>query len=221
MAKTRCYKDGCAGAHALDIVGERWALLVARELMLGPRRFTDLREALPGISPNVLSQRLEDLAAAGVLVQRKLPPPYAVSVYQLTEWGSELEPVIRQLGAWGARSPQLPREHPISVNSLILSFRTMFRPELSAGAQLRIQLRLADRTFVAVIEDHSIDVKPGASDSVDATLEALPEDFARIAFDGLELDRALDQGVLQLEGDAQRAEQFFACFELPQPAQLV
>lgn len=218
MAKARCYKDGCAGAHALDIVGERWALLVARELMLGPRRFTDLRSALPGISPNVLSQRLEDLAQAGVLVQKKLPPPYAVSVYELTEWGSELEPVIRQLGAWGARSPQLPRGNPISVNSVILSFRTMFRSELANGVNLTIGLELDGRSFTASVDDKEFEVRQAQAEDPDATLSAGPEEFAQLAFDGLTLSDALRDELVELSGDQRAAERFFACFALPEPA---
>src|ERR687890_332816 len=101
----RHYDDACAAAHALDLVGERWALLVMRELMMGPKRFSDLRESLPGISANVLTQRLDGLEAAGVLVRRKLPPPAAVQGYEMTEWGYESEPIFQTLGRWATRSP--------------------------------------------------------------------------------------------------------------------
>src|SRR5918998_1024633 len=94
----RSYHDACGAAHALDLVGERWALLVMRELMLGPKRFSDLRGGLPGISANVLTQRLEGLEAAGVLTRRKLPPPASVQVYELTPWGYESEPIFQALG---------------------------------------------------------------------------------------------------------------------------
>src|SRR5215217_4721087 len=105
MSGKRSYEDGCATAHALDLVGERWALLVVRELLLGPKRFTDLRAGLPGISPNVLTQRLHDLEQFAIVRRRKLPPPFGSWVYELTDWGRQLEPVIIQLGRWGARSP--------------------------------------------------------------------------------------------------------------------
>src|ERR671921_2798404 len=108
MTTPRSYNDACAAAHALDLVGERWALLVVRELVLGPKRFTDLRAGLPHVSPNVLAQRLRELEAAGVVRRRKLPPPAASRVYELTPWGEELEPVIIRLGRWGARSPLRP-----------------------------------------------------------------------------------------------------------------
>jgi DNA-binding HxlR family transcriptional regulator len=127
-SKRRTYDDGCAAAHALDLIGERWALLVVRELLLGPKRFTDLRAGLPHASPNVLAQRLRELEAVGVVRRRKLPPPAASKVYELTDWGLELEPVIVRLGRWGARSPSRPRDAGLSVDSLILSCRTMFDP---------------------------------------------------------------------------------------------
>src|SRR6187399_2266978 len=124
----RSFGQYCGVAHALDLIGERWALLVVRELILGPKRFTDLRGDLSGISPNVLTQRLDDLEHAGVLRRRKLPPPAATWVYELTEWGAQLEPVIMAIGRWGARSPLLATGS-MSPDALVLSFRTMFSGE--------------------------------------------------------------------------------------------
>src|SRR3954471_10523999 len=117
MATMRTYGDGCGIAHALDRIGERWALMIVRELVLGPKRFTDLRAGLPNASPNVLSQRLRELEQAGVVRRRKLPPPAASKVYELTEWGMELESVIVRLGRWGARSPSKPRDAALGVDS--------------------------------------------------------------------------------------------------------
>src|SRR3954449_5630116 len=105
MTTMRTYGDGCAIAQALDLIGERWALLVVRELLLGPKRHTDLRSGLPNASPNVLSQRLAELEAAGIVKRRKLPPPAGARVYELTGWGRELEPVVTGLGHWAARAP--------------------------------------------------------------------------------------------------------------------
>ena len=146
MAIKRSYEDGCAGAHALDLIGERWAILVVRELLLGPKRFTDLRTGLPTISPNVLSQRLSELEQVSVVRRRKLPPPASAWVYELTDWGRELEPVIIQLGRWGARSPALPRA-ALSVDSLILSFRAMFDPAKADGLQASYGIRLGENQF--------------------------------------------------------------------------
>ncbi|HYJ29191.1 MAG TPA: helix-turn-helix domain-containing protein, partial [Allosphingosinicella sp.] len=114
----RRYDDACGAAHALDLAGERWALLVMRELMLGPKRFTDLRADLPGISANVLTQRLEGLESAGVLARRRLPPPAPAQVYELTPWGYEAEPIFQVLGRWAARSPSHDPSLPLSAASL-------------------------------------------------------------------------------------------------------
>src|SRR3954452_14710840 len=96
--KKRSYGEACRFAHALDVVGERWALLVVRELLLGPKRFTDLRRGLPNASTSILTERLRELEQGGVVRRRKLPPPAGASVYELTDWGRELEPIVTQLG---------------------------------------------------------------------------------------------------------------------------
>lgn len=123
---TRTYGEGCPIALSLDIVGERWALLVVRELRLGPRRYRDLQEALPGITPAVLSKRLKELEEYGVLQRRELPPPAAARVYELTEWGAGLEPVFQALARWGVRSPVLPLTGEVSTDSVMLGLRTFF-----------------------------------------------------------------------------------------------
>jgi DNA-binding HxlR family transcriptional regulator len=123
---TRTYGEGCPIALSLDIVGERWALLVVRELRLGPRRYRDLQEALPGITPAVLSKRLRELEEYGVLHRRELPAPAAARVYDLTEWGAGLEPVFQALARWGVRSPVLPLTGEVSADSVMLGLRTFF-----------------------------------------------------------------------------------------------
>src|SRR5215212_5563042 len=128
MAGRRSYGDACRFAHALDLVGERWALLVIRELLLGPKRFTDLRGGLPKASTNILAERLRELEQGGVVRKRRLPPPAAASVYELTEWGRELEPVITSLGAWGARAPSPPSTTAIGPDSIVLALRSLFDP---------------------------------------------------------------------------------------------
>src|SRR5918998_5953703 len=147
----RRYDDACGTAHALDLVGERWALLVMRELMLGPKRFSDLRADLPGISANVLTQRLEGLEAAGLLTRRRLPPPASAQVYELTEWGLEAEPIVQSLGRWAARSPAHDPTLPLSGTSLMLSFRTMFDPARAQGLTARIGFRIGAETYLARI----------------------------------------------------------------------
>src|SRR3954453_10659042 len=136
----RRYDDACGTAHGLDLVGERWALLVIRELMMGPKRFSDLRRDLPGISANVLTQRLEGLEEAGVLTRRRLPPPASTHVYELTQWGYEAEPILQVLGRWAARSPSHDPTLPLSAVSLLLSFRTMVDPVRAKGLKIRAGL---------------------------------------------------------------------------------
>jgi DNA-binding HxlR family transcriptional regulator len=170
MATMRTYDDGCAAAHALDLVGERWALLVVRELLLGPKRFTDLRSGLPHASPNVLAQRLRDLEAAGVVRRGKLPPPAASKIYELTEWGRDLEPVIIALGKWGVRSPAKPPDAELSVDSLILSFRTMFDPDRAGGLEASYEFRLGEDRFRAEVAECRLEVERGTGAGPDAGL---------------------------------------------------
>src|SRR5687767_11828257 len=121
MATKRSYGDGCAIAHGLDLVGERWALLVVRELLLGPKRFTDLKKGLSNASPNVISDRLRELEQAGIVTRDTLPPPAGSRVYALTDWGRELEPTVLSLGRWAARSPALPADDPMGADSVALA----------------------------------------------------------------------------------------------------
>src|SRR5919197_1212267 len=123
MARTRSVEDGCGIAHASDLLGQRWALLVVRELLLGPKRFTDLRAGIPDISPNVLGQRLRELEDSRILQRRKLAPPAAVQVYELTEWGRELEPAVLALGRWASLSPSFPAGARMGPDSLVLAMK--------------------------------------------------------------------------------------------------
>ncbi|MDO9637944.1 MAG: helix-turn-helix domain-containing protein [Pseudotabrizicola sp.] len=121
----RSYDEGCIAAHALDLIGDRWALLVVRELMLGPRRFGAIREGLPGISANVLTRRLEDLEAGGIVVREQLPDPVRVQLYRLTDAGLGLWPVIRALCRWGVGMPGHDPRLFISPTALMLSMRAL------------------------------------------------------------------------------------------------
>jgi DNA-binding HxlR family transcriptional regulator len=214
----RTYCDACAAAHALDLVGERWALLVVRELLLGPKRFTDLRAGLPHASPNVLSQRLRELERAGVVRRRKLPPPAASRVYELTEWGEELEPVIISLGRWGARSPSRPRDAELGVDSLILSFRTMFDPRAAEGLRASYEVRLGEESFRAVVAEGRFEVERGTADRPDATIETDPGTLAALVYEGRRLAEALRSGDIKIEGEESAVERFLGLFSLPEPA---
>jgi DNA-binding HxlR family transcriptional regulator len=217
MATTRTYDDGCAAAHALDLVGERWALLVVRELLLGPKRFTDLKSGLPHASPNVLAQRLRDLEAAGVVRRGKLPPPAASRIYELTEWGRDLEPVIIALGRWGVRSPTKPPDAELGVDSLILSFRTMFDPDRAEGLDALYEFRLGEDRFRAEVAEGRLEIARGTVEQPDATVEAEAGTLAALVYDELELNDTLSSGDLSIKGDRAVVERFLALFPLPEP----
>jgi DNA-binding HxlR family transcriptional regulator len=214
----RHYEDACAAAHALDLVGERWALLVMRELMLGPKRFSDLRESLPGISANVLTQRLEGLEAAGVLMRRKLPPPGAAQVYELTEWGYESEPIFQALGRWAARSPAHDPTLPFSAVSFFLSLRTMLDADQARGLDARIGFRLGEETFLAHLAGSRIEVARGALDGADLILTGTPPVLAGAIYGGQTLEALEGAGLLRIEGDRELARRFIGLFPLPPKA---
>jgi DNA-binding HxlR family transcriptional regulator len=218
MVTKRTYCDGCAAAHALDLVGERWALLVVRELLLGPKRFTDLRAGLPGVSPNVLAQRLRELERAGVVRRGKLPPPAASRVYELTDWGLELEPVIVRLGRWGARSPSKPRDAALGVDSLVLSFRTMFDPLAADGLTASYELRLGEDRFRAEVADGRFEIVRGSTERPEATIETNAATLAALVYDGRHLAETVRSGDVKIEGDESAVERFLGLFPLPEPA---
>ena len=218
MAVMRTYCDGCAAAHALDLVGERWALLVVRELLLGPKRFTDLRTGLPNASPNVLSQRLRELEGAGIVRRRRLPPPAASRVSELSGWGMELEPVSCSLGRWGARSPSRSRDAELGIDSLILSFRTMFDPRAADRLRASYELRLGEDVFRAVVDDCSFEVVRGSVEQPDAIIETDPATLAALVYEGRRLDEALRSGDIKIEGSEAKVERFLTLFPLPAPA---
>lgn len=218
MTGKRDYDDGCGVAHALELVGERWALLVIRELMLGPKRFTDLRNDLPGISPNVLSQRLSELEASSIVVKRRLPPPAAATAYELSAWGRELEPIIRDFGRWASRSPSMPQGRPMSVNSVVLSLRTMFNPQAVKGFRSRIGLSFGEHEFTARVSGDRMTVLPRRDEACDAHLRTTPNVLAGVIYGGRALEDAVKAGDVALEGDKRAAQRFVKCFPLPDRA---
>jgi DNA-binding HxlR family transcriptional regulator len=216
--RRRWYEDACGAAHALDLLGERWSLLVIRELMFGPKRFGDLRAGLPGISANVLTQRLEGLEAAGVLVRRKLPPPASTQVYELTEWGLESEPIFQALGRWAVRSPHHDPSLPFSAASLLLSLRTMLDPSRAAGIEARIGFRLGAEFFVAQLAEGRIEIAAGTPEGADAIFSGEPRVIAAAIYGGQSLESLEEAGALTVEGDRVLARWFTSLFPLPPKA---
>lgn len=218
MSFKRSYEDGCAAAHALDLVGERWALLVVRELAFGAKRFTDLRLGLPGISPNVLTQRLEELERAGVLRRRRLLPPAATWVYELTDWGRELGPILMALGRWGARSPLMEQGLAVSTASLMMSMQTLFSAERAGDFSATLTLRLDEERFLVVVAGGEISVSRGDALAVSAAIAGTPAVLAQVLYGDRKLSEAVNAGELSVEGDKAAVRRFVTLFEFPATA---
>jgi DNA-binding HxlR family transcriptional regulator len=214
----RRYDDACGTAHALDLIGERWALLVLRELMLGPKRFSDLRADLPGISANTLTQRLEGLEATGLVVRRRLPPPASAQVYELTEWGYEAEPIVQVMGRWATRSPAHDPTMPLSATSLMLSFRTMGDPARMKGLKARIGFRIGAETFVVGIADGRMTAERGGIEGADLIFTGPAPAIAGAVYGGVPVEALEAGGALRLEGDRALAARFVTLFPLPPKA---
>lgn len=209
----RSYDDACGTAHALELIGERWALLVLRELLLGPRRFSELRADLPGISANVLTQRLSELEERGLVIRRRLPPPASVQVYEATQWGLETTPLIRVLGQWAARSPAHDPTLPLSGVSIMLSFTAMLNRERARDFSGAVAFRFGEAVYVAQVTGGAIEVRRGAEDEGAAVITGDPTNLAAVVYGGAPKD------LLRIEGDRRLAERFFTLFTLPPKAE--
>ena len=217
--RSRRYHDACGAAHGLDLVGERWALLVIRELMMGPRRFSDLRKDLCGLSANVLTQRLEGLEASGIVQRRKLPPPASVQVYELTDWGYEIKPVFMVLGRWAARSPQHDPTLPISAVSIMMSFETMFDVARAGEAAMCLGFVLDEDRMVVAVGDGGIAVRRGEGEGCDVVVRASPPAVVAAAVYGKVPLAALEgEGAMTIEGDRATFARFVDFFHLPEKA---
>jgi DNA-binding HxlR family transcriptional regulator len=209
MARTRSVQDGCGIAHASTLLGQRWALLVVRELLLGPKRFTDLRAGIPDISPNVLGQRLRELEESGIVQRRKLAPPAAVQVYELTDWGRELEPAVLALGRWASSSPSFPRDAEMGPDSLVLALKSAFDPAKADGLDATYELRLGELPFRIRIEDGRFEAERGETDDADAVIRSDPNTIAGIVFRGNRLGTAVESGEVQLDGSRRAVNALF------------
>ncbi len=218
MAAQRTYGEACGIPRALDRVGERWALLIVRELLLGPKRFTDIREGLPSLSPDVLSQRLRELEQTGVLRRRRLPPPAASQVYELTDWGRELESVLIALGRWGARAPGAPEGVGMSLDSHIVSMQTLFDPALAGDFETTLELRLGEQRFRIDVAAGRLEVARGEAPAPDATIDTDPATLIDLLHGHRTLDEAMGAGDAEVERDEEAVARFVGLFPLPEPA---
>jgi DNA-binding HxlR family transcriptional regulator len=211
----RTYGDRCGVARALDMVGERWALLVVRELLLGPKRFTDLRAGLPHVGPDVLAQRLRDLEQSGIVRRGTLPPPAGSRIYELTERGRELEPVILALGRFGSVAPFPPGEAEIGVDAVVIALKSLFAPAAADGRAASYELRLGEQRFLVDVADGRLEITRGEAAAPDASIAADPGTLAGILWHGRKLDDACRAGDLVVEGDRTAVTRFLGLFPLP------
>jgi len=205
----RRYEDACGVALALELIGERWAPLVLRELMFGPRRFSELRADLPGISANVLTQRLGELEERGLVRKTQLPPPASVQVYEATPWGLEAAPVMRALGKWAVRSPRHNPGQFVSAVSIMMSMQTMFDASRAEGLSGRIGFRLGSLGFVAEIRDGTFSAQRGDPDDADVVFTGEPGQVAGVLYGGAPLE------IVDVTGDRSLAKRFVTLFPLP------
>lgn len=217
MAGKRAYDDPCGIARALDVVGERWALLVVRELVLGPKRFTDLRQGLGGVSTDVLAQRLRQLEKAGVLRQVTLPPPASTRAYELTDRGRGLEPVLHALGRWGSREPLPTTAREMTVDAFAVALSTVFAPERADGLEAEVALRIGDDRLVARIHDGGLRLRRGEVDSPDAAVAADVAALREVLWRGLSLREAERAGEVVVTGSRAIVRRFLGLFPAPRP----
>jgi DNA-binding HxlR family transcriptional regulator len=204
------FDDACGLAHALELLGERWAMLVLRELAYGPRRFSELKADLQGISANVLTQRLTELEGRGLVRKVRLPPPASVQVYEATEWGLEAIPTIAALGRWAARSPFHDPTLRMSHVSVIMSLQTLLSPERAEALHARIGFRFGEADYVTTLHHGRLDVKRGPVSDCDVTFTGPPSAVAAVIHGGAPFE------TIAVEGDMALAKRFVKLFPLPE-----
>ena len=210
----RTYNQTCSVAGALDVLGERWTLLLIRELLTGPKRYNDLLDALPGIGTNLLADRLKSLSNDGLITQSKLPPPAAASVYELTEAGERLEPVLLALVRWGIRYPRkVKKSATYRATWTAVAMRAFFRPERARGVRLSCEFRVGDEVLHAVVRDGELRSGAGSAPDPDFVVTTTPEVFRRFESgdDPADLEKT---GEWALSGTAAALKKFTRLFEL-------
>lgn len=215
MAK-RSYNQNCSLAYTLDVIGERWTLLLIRELLTGPKRFTDLLKNLPGIGTNLLTARLKELEEVGVLERKTLPPPAASAVYDLTDLGRELQPALVELVRWGSKLPRAAGATEYSRPGwAILAMHAAFKPEAAKGLKETYEFRIDDEVFYARINDGTIETAQGHAGNPDLVIVADPQTFLNLTSAKLALVQAVASDTIRIEGDLATVERLGQVFDLP------
>lgn len=215
--KSRSYNQFCALAYALDIVGERWTLLIIRELLTGPRRFKDLLDGLPDISTNLLSERLKSLEEEGLLIHRVLPPPAGSAVYELTAVGRALETPVIELGRWGAQflPPSLVDVNLPSVGVMGLAIKAFFRPQLAQGVHESYEFHIGNEVLQVKIDDGALQVQQGSTANADALFHTEMPIFLGLFAGQLQAEEAVAGGLIRIEGDPGALNRFLDVCGVP------
>jgi len=209
----RSYNQYCAVARGLDVIGDRWTLLLVRELILGPKRYADLLAACPGIGTNLLADRLREMEAQGLLERATLPPPAGSTVYRLTDAGAELETVVRAIGTWGARlmGPQRRNEH-LSAGAYFVAIRERFRPERAMGLHETYEFRVDGRVFEVRLDRGKCTTSEGSANRPDAVFTMDVETLNRLFLGQVTAAQAISGGSVQVAGDAGALARFQKVF---------
>lgn len=219
--KTRTYNQYCGLAYALDVIGERWTLLIVRELIAGPRRFKDLIDGLPDISTNLLTERLKSLEQQGILSRRTLPPPAGSTVYELTPLGRALETSLLELGKWGSQFvPPAPEgAHVLRAGSYALTLKTFFRAEQARGVSATYALHVGAETLRVRIADGQIDVRQGDALGADAVFHMDVPTYLGLLQRLIDPAEALADGRVRVDGDPRELSRFLDLCALPAAAE--
>ena len=211
---TRTYGQYCGFARAVEVVGERWAFLIIRDLLVSPKRFTDLHRGLPGIPTNILTARLKELEQAGVVQRKVLPRPEGSIVYELTDYGLELEDIVDRLGRWGAKAMREPRAgETVTVDSLQTALRSTFCPQSAAGVHAGFELRFGEIIIHALVDDGSVKVGKGSLPAPDLIIETGPALKALMAGE-ITPAAAIENGSVHLTGNPKLLTRFVDIFHV-------
>jgi DNA-binding HxlR family transcriptional regulator len=211
----RKFDQYCPVAHALSLVGERWSLLIVRELLLGPKRYTDLAHGLPGIGTNILAARLKELEGCGVVEKRTLPPPAASTVYELTEYGAELREAIYALARWGTRTIGPPGpDDELYPEWGLNALAALFVPEAARGLTATYSVVVEGDAFTARIVDGALEPSMGIAEDADVVVETDMETFFGLGSGELAPGDAVKSGRAKLQGDVEALERCFRVLSL-------
>lgn len=213
----RTYDDGCGIAHAMNLIGDRWAILIARDLLLGPKRFTDLQAGLRGVGANVLARRLRDLEQTGVVRRRTLPPPAGSRVYELTEWAAGLQSILAGLARWGAASPLVRPTGEVGADSLMLGLRSFFDPAKMPDGTATYDIAVGNDRFTVHLADRRLDISRGQPHRADVTVQTDPKTLAALLGKTQRVSDAITHGRLHIVGNTALLEELLDATTLPVP----